>query len=193
MITALRGALEAVGPGWAVVQVGGVSLKVNVPLNTLSSLGPPGGVVRLHTHLVVREDDLSLYGFLTPEALRLFELLLTVAGVGPRVALGILSGASPEAIAQAILTEDLETLARLPGVGMKRAHRLALELKGKLEQEWAGAAPAPGSEGEVLAALAALGYSTTEARQAVASAGLKPGAPLEEKVMRALQRLGQGA
>ncbi|MBI4233079.1 MAG: Holliday junction branch migration protein RuvA [Chloroflexi bacterium] len=192
MIAGLRGTLEAVGSGWAVVGVGGVSIKVNLPTNAVSELGPPGSPVRLHTSLVVREDSLALYGFLTVEALRLFELLLGVTGVGPRVALGILSGGTPEAIALAIVSGDLEALTRIPGVGKKTASRVTLELKGKLEREWGTLAEAtPDSQGEVVAALMALGYSTAEARGAIAELPRNASLPLEERVRQALQHLGK--
>jgi Holliday junction DNA helicase RuvA len=193
VIRALRGALEAVGTDWVVVGVGGVSLQVFVPPSAVESLGPPGSQVRLHTHLSVREDNLSLYGFPTVAGLRLFELLLAVSGVGPRTALSLLSTLSPEALAVAIATEDATTLSTAPGVGKRTAARVILDLKGKLEQEWAVPATAPrDARGDVVEALLALGYSPTEARRAVAAVPQDPSLSLEEQVREALQHLAAG-
>jgi Holliday junction DNA helicase RuvA len=193
MIRALQGVLEAVGPDWALLGVGGVSLQVFVPTSALAALGPPGSPVRLHTHLVVREDGLSLYGFPTGEGLRLFELLLGVSGVGPRLALSLLSSLSPEALAQAIVKEDAEALTAAPGIGKRTAARVVLELKGKLEQEWALVAAAPGdTRGEALEALLSLGYSPAEARRAVAALPADASLSVEEQVRQALQHLAGG-
>lgn len=172
-----------------VVVVGGVSLRVYVPSSSLESLGEVGDGVRLFTHLVVREDALSLYGFATEEARRVFELLLSVSGVGPRIALVVLSAMGPQEVALAIASGDADALGRVPGVGKKRAARLVLELRGRLEKERGAVevgAPGPGPV-DAVTALVALGYTPSEARQAMA--GLEPGLPLEERVRRALQHL----
>ncbi|MBI4337126.1 MAG: Holliday junction branch migration protein RuvA [Chloroflexi bacterium] len=194
MITGVRGTLEAAGPDWAVVAVGGVSLKVFAPASAVAQLGPVGRTVRLHTHLVVREDNLALYGFPSEEGLRLFELLLTVSGVGPKTALGVLSHLSPEQLVRAVSAGDVEALSHVPGVGKKTASRLALELKGKLEGEWAlPAQEAQGVDAEVVETLVALGYSRNEARQAVARLPQGDSLPLEERVRQALQQMGSKA
>jgi Holliday junction DNA helicase RuvA len=193
MISGLHGHLEALGPDWASVNVSGVTYKVSCPTSTLASIGSVGDRVRLHTYLLVRQDSLTLYGFATPQEEQLFEMLLTVSGIGPRHALSLLSTASVEHLASAIVSGDEALLAAVPGIGKKTASRLVLELKGKLEKEW-GAMPGPTTsvDGDALAALQALGYSLSEARSALASLPANRKLPLEEKVRLALQRLARG-
>ena len=196
MIAGIHGTLEARGPDWVHVRVGGFSLQVYVPTSALGDLGAPGQEVHLHTHLVLREDGAALYGFPTPEGLRLFKLLITVDGVGPRHALGLLSAMPPAELAGAIVGGNEAALGRVPGVGKKTASRLVLELKGRLQKEWgeAAAAAAPGAarpeDTEVMAALGALGYSSSEAREAVARLPRDPSLPFEERLRLALQELG---
>ena len=133
VIDFVRGTLERTGPDFAVVHVGGVGLRVYVPAGTLAALPAPGGTVQLHTHLYVREEVLALYGFAESGELALFELLLTVSGVGPRLALAILSTAPPERLAQEIANGEDTLLLRVPGVGRRTAARLILELKNKVD------------------------------------------------------------
>ena len=192
MIRSVRGSLEAVGPGWAIVNVGGVGLQVFVPAPALAALGPVGSQVSLHTYLAVREGDLTLYGFPSTDALRLFELFLGVSGIGPRHALGLLSAMTPEALGHAIFTEDIRTLASAPGVGKKTAARIILEVRGKLEESWATPAPvAVGGDGDVLAALMGLGYTGAEARAAMAALPADGSLTTEERVLRALQNMAR--
>jgi len=173
-----------------VIGLGGISLRVQVPASAVAELGRPGGEVRLYTHLYVREDNLALYGFLRPEELSLFELLLTVSGIGPRAALALLSALPPDRLRAAIGGEDIDTLCRVPGIGRKTAGRLVLELKGKLA---ASAAGSPGREpdSEVISALTALGYSTAEAQLAVSSIKPSPDATLEDRILLALRYFTQ--
>ena len=193
MIVALQGVLEAKGPDWVQVRVGGVSLQVSVPPSTIGEVGSPGEDVRLHTHLIVKEDGLALYGFSTPEALRLFHLLIGVNGIGPKTALALLSALGPYNLAGAIVSGDEGALGQAPGVGKRLASRIVLELKEKLEKEGVPATTAAGTgDGDVLAALMALGYSGQEARRAIADLGASPGATMEERLRQALQRLGRG-
>lgn len=192
MIAAVEGSLEGRGIDWALVKVGGVTLRVSVPASTLAALGAVGERVSLFTHLYVREDNLALYGFATVEELRMFEELLGVAGVGPKTALALLSTMSPERLAQAVTASDVEALVGVPGVGKKMASRLVLELKGKLEKVWAvPTAISTEGEEELAAALATLGYSAREVSKAVASLPPDKDIPLEEKVRLALQGLGR--
>ncbi|MAG36637.1 MAG: Holliday junction branch migration protein RuvA [Dehalococcoidia bacterium] len=186
MIDFVHGTLERVGPDFAVVRVGGVGLRVHVPAGTLASLPAPGGTVRLHTHLYVREEVLALYGFAETAELSLFELLLTVSGVGPRLALAILSTAPPERLAQEIANGDDTILLRVPGVGPRTAARLILELKNKVE-----AVPLPGGpdDGELLEALASLGYSAVEAQMAVRALPRDDSLSLEDQLRLALSQL----
>ena len=196
LIAAVEGTLKAKGIDYALVQVGGVTFQVAVPTPDLASLEPIGGAVRLATHLVVREDDLQLYGFVTEPGRRIFQLLLEVSGVGPRVALALLSALPPEAAAAAIASGDAQALSGAQGVGKRTAERIILDLKGKLEEEFGLLAVAmtsadDGQQDAALRALVALGYKPLEARQAL-SVEQDQGLLLEERVRRALQRMGQG-
>jgi Holliday junction DNA helicase RuvA len=154
-------------------------------------LGAEGSEVHLHTHLVLKEDGAALYGFATSAELHLFQTLITVSGVGPRLALNILSAFGAEEFSLAIAAGNPDAIAVVPGVGKKTAGRIVLELKGKLEKEWlAEGAPLTPDNADVLAALAALGYSVTEATHAAAHVSAPPDMPLEERVRQALQYLG---
>ena len=194
MIASVQGVLDAIGPDFALVNVGGVSLQVFVPTSTLANLGPAGRRVVLYTHLYFKEDTLALYGFLTPEEQRLFRMLLNVGGIGPKTAMSALSVMSPSEFATAVAMEDLTALSRIPGVGRKTAARITLELKGTLEKEWSlpSASVSGPADADAVAALVTLGYAAAEARAAVAAVPDGATLPLEEKIRRALQRLGQG-
>ena len=190
MITAVAGTLEAKGADWVQVRIGGgISLHVSVPASTIEDLGSPGDEVRLHTRLYVRDDQPVLYGFASPEALRLFQLLNGVSGIGPRTSLALLSSLGPQSLITAVASGDVEALSRVPGVGRKSAGRLVLDLKGKLQIEELTQAPGTDESGNVVSALMALGYSANEARRAAEGTGSADGVPLEERVRRALQRL----
>jgi len=190
VIAAIEGTLELRGSDWAVVKVGGISLRVHVSSSTLSQLGAPGDTVRLLTHLHWREDSVALYGFASQQELELFRLLLTVSGVGPRLALAILSGMDCERLATSIASGNVDLLAQLPGVGKKMASRLVVELKAKLEKEWGGVGTyLSGDSADVAAALVGLGYSVAEAARAVDGLPASADLSLEEKVRIALQRL----
>ena len=191
MITGLQGIVERGGPDWVVVKVGGVSLLVHIPTSTPSILRALGEEVTLYTHLQMREDGATLYGFASQEELQLFEMLIGVAGVGPRVALTMLSAMKPDQLELAIATGNIEFLTQVPGVGRKMAGRLVLELKGKLEKSW-GVIPitqATEDNAEVMAALTALGYSLAEANRAVAALPSSSDLSLEDKVKLVLQQL----
>ena len=195
LIAAIEGALEATGLDYALVRVGGVTLEVHVPAPDLASLGVRGATVRLHTHLVVREDDLQLYGFVTEPGRRLFQSLLDVSGVGPKGALAVLSIAQVEGIAAAIVAGDANTLSQAQGVGKRTAERIILDLRGKLEEEFgpvlaAGTVTPVVDQDPAFRALAALGYSALEVRQAL-SVEQDDDLSVEERVRRALQRMGQ--
>lgn len=186
MIDFVRGTLEHTGPDFAVVQVGGVGLRVYVPAGTLAALPAPGSAVQLHTSLYVREEVLALYGFAEAGELALFELLLTVSGVGPRLALAILSTAPPERLAQEIANGEDTLLLRVPGVGRRTAARLILELKNKVD---AVPLPVGQDDGELLEALAALGYSAVEAQMAVRALPRDESLSLEDQLRLALAEL----
>ncbi len=188
MIASLHGRLESMGGDWAVINVNGVGFQVYMPTSTLSTLGTPGKEVHLHTHLVMREDSATLYGFNTAEELEFFQILTGVSGLGPRLALTVLSAMSVEQASMAIATGSTDLLKAIPGIGKKMAERLVLELKDKIG---AGLISTPAAQfaqenAEVLAALTSLGYSVSEASQAVATLPSSE-LSLEEKVKLALQ------
>ena len=193
MIRGLHGRIAGLTASAVLVDLHGLILETMTSRTTLSDLGEVGEMVTLHTYLYVREDQLALYGFSTEEELALFEVLLSVSGIGPRVALAILSSARPEEIRHAIDVEDVALLSRVPGIGKKTASRIIFDLRGKLPEP-SGQAPAPVSpaDAEVLEALQALGYSAVEARDALRRAEPREGQTVEERVFAALQALAQG-
>jgi holliday junction DNA helicase RuvA len=173
MIGSVAGTLVETYPDGALVDVNGVGYRVLAPASVLARLPGAGEKVRLHTHLHVREDALTLFGFTTAEERDVFEVLIGVNGIGPKGGLAVLSVYTPDALRRAILGEDLDALTLIPGVGKKTASRMILELKEKLGAGDADLAPVAGSPavrealGEVRAALLQLGYTTTEAREAI--------------------------
>lgn len=193
MIVGVRGILEATGPDWVHLQVGGVTLQIFVPAAAIGALGPPGVQVHLFTHLRIRDDQPVLYGFPTSAALGLFQVLMGVSGVGPRHSLALLSSLGEAGLQQAIATGDIAALSSVTGVGRRTAGRLVLELKGKLELEpTADLAGQLNDDADVIAALTALGYSTTEARRAVNGVDKSPDLTLEDRIRLALQQFGGG-
>lgn len=192
MIASLHGKLQARMDDALIVNVGGVGYRVRAPSGTLANLGAVGSEVQLFTHLRVREDELSLYGFASEDELRLFEMLMTVSGIGPKVALGILSSASTDTLRIAIAQGNVEMLMAIPGIGKKTAQRLVLELKGKVDVSGLGEVSelTPVDE-EVMNALINLGYSAAEATRAARSVPSNA-KTVEERVRIALQYLGGG-
>lgn len=188
MISSLYGTLEAIGDDHVVVRVGGVGLHVYVPATLHKSLGGRGSQIGLHTSLVVRENALTLYGFAEEEERALFEMLLGVSGIGPRMALAALSTLSVEMISNAVAREEAEVLTRVPGVGKKTAQKMVLELKGRLIPEAfpAGIGAVSEVDTEVIAALTALGYSIVEAQAALQSIPEETPDDIEERVLAAL-------
>jgi len=193
MIASLSGKLETVSGEGALINVGGVGFRVAMPTTDLSALGAPGAEVKVFTHLHVREDNLSLFGFASAEELWLFETLLGVTGLGPKLALAMLSTLSPEQITTAIATGSTDMLNMIPGIGKKVANRIVLELKEKIGAGWiaAPATQAAQENTEVLTALTSLGYSAAEAVKAVAALPAeREDLDLEEKIKLALQYFG---
>ncbi|MDQ3937667.1 MAG: Holliday junction branch migration protein RuvA [Chloroflexota bacterium] len=196
MIAFVEGGVAALGADSVVLDAGGVGYRVFCGPGTLATLRE-GSPVRLLTHHLVRDDQQSLYGFRTPEELGFFELLITVTGVGPRVALAIVSSRPVTDLQLAVFQGDEAVLTAVPGVGRKLAARVILELKEKVSVAGGAAGVAAGrdapgaAESEVVAALQALGYSSGEAREAGrgAVAALPAGASLEERVKAALRAL----
>lgn len=178
MIRLARGVVVSTGKDYLVLEVGsgdgtvptGIGLKVFAPIHTLTQY-PAGSALLLHTYLNVREDALTLFGFETADELDLFELLLTVSGVGPKVALSTLSTLSPDAMRLALVNEEPAIVAQVPGIGKRTAEKIVLELKDKVQAP-AGELPLPVAEtdetdSEVMEGLIALGYSVVEAQRAV--------------------------
>ena len=170
MIASIEGTLRAIGKGSVVVEVGGIGLRIHVPDTFLDQCGPVSSTVSLRTHLHVREDELTLYGCATEDELGLFELLLTVSGIGPRVALAVLSSLSPDQIRHAIATEQGSLLSSVPGIGAKTAEKIIFNLKDKVRAP--AVEPVPilqisDVDSEVIAALTGLGYSVVEAQSAL--------------------------
>src|SRR5438477_3228477 len=195
MIGQLRGRLAEKRPNQVLVDVGGVGYLVQVPLSTYGALGELHTEVTLLIHTHVREDALALYGFVSAREKHFFEMLLSASGVGPTLALKILSGMSVEELVPAIRGSDLARLTRIPGVGRKTAERMVVELKDRLEavaieaERPAAVSPA-GVEADVVSALVNLGYDSRTAENAVTDAKREVGAGNFEKLLRgALQSL----
>ncbi len=198
MIVAVRGTLEAKTLDSAYLAVGGVTLRVYAPLSALSTLNI-GEMVGLHTTFIVREDALTLYGFLSPDDRDLFEQMLLVTGVGPRAGLGLLSSMSGAAFREAVLREDILRLTLAPNVGKKLAARIVLELKPRFEKgslpefiggPTDGASAAP-SRADVVEALTSLGYAPAEATAAARALPDDATGSLEDLIFRALRGLAR--
>ena len=176
MIAHLRGRLFSKQPQQVIVEAGGVGYDVAISVSTYTSLPAEGADVALHIHTQVREDTLALYGFLDRNDKRIFERLITVSGVGPKLAITIQSGLPADRLVAALRAQDHATLTRIPGVGKKLAERLVVELKDKLE-DMAVAAPAMAAAGpaaeDVLSALVNLGYQRPSAQKAIEAAVAK--------------------
>jgi Holliday junction DNA helicase RuvA len=190
MISSLRGTvLQIQQPNFIVLEVGGVGFKVLVPGPVFDMLDGVGRSAFLHTHLLVREDALTLFGFSSEEERAVFELLLTVQGVGPRLALAVLSSLSLDVLRRAVAQEQAEVLDRVPGVGRRTAEKIVFALKDKLGHGLAvaGLAPATDLDTETLAALTTLGYSVVEAQAALQSIPRGEGKTVEDRLRLALQ------
>ncbi len=195
MIAQIHGRLLRKAPQEAVVDVGGVGYRITIPLSTFYRVGEPGSEVTLLTHTHVREDALALFGFLTAVEQALFERLIAVSGVGPKLAISVLSGIEAPELVAALHGGDVARLTRIPGVGKKTAERLVVELKDKVQELAASAAePAPKSPAteDLASALVHLGYSRPEAERAVERALREHGQGRFEDLLRfALQAVSR--
>lgn len=198
MIAHLRGTLLEKHPNQAIVDAQGVGYEVAIPISTYTALPEPGAEVRLKIHTVVREDAILLFGFATAEEKGLFEKLITVSGVGPKLALTVLSGIAAPQLAEVIRTADIQKLTRVPGIGRKTAERIVLELRDKIDESPRRAAGAPGAvpvmlsalEADVVSALVNLGAQRTAAETAARRARQElPEAGFEAVFRRALDLL----
>jgi len=194
MIASVEGVVGAIAADSLVIEAGGIGYKVFAAPAVLAT-AVPGGRLKLHTYHLVREDQQALFGFRNADELGFFNLLLTVTGVGPKVAMAIVGSRPPADLQLAILQQDQAVLVSIPGIGKKLAERIIFELKEKVSAAGiaagTSAAVSTASEGEVVAALQALGYSLGEAREASRLALSDPsvGAGLEERVKAALRTL----
>lgn len=193
MITNIHGTLEAVRADYAIIRVGGFGVRVSAPSSVLGRLKEPGTEVSLYTHFHMREDGIALYGFLTETDRDAFEQLIGISGVGPKVALALLSVMDAPALYKAISDEDVQRLGLARGVGKKLAMQLVVALKGKLPTMAASVNGAPGSvqtsgiQAEVMEALIGLGFSTAEAQAAIAKIPADQAMTLEQQVTYALR------
>lgn len=189
MIAFLEGVVVEKAGDRIVLAVGGTGYEILVPAQTLAGVPPKGRPARIFTRLQVRDDSMVLYGFSTPDERTLFDDLITVTGVGPKVALAILSLLSPDALRRAVSAGDHDALTLVPGVGKKVAGRVILDLKDRVG---AAAEQAPsGPLAEVREALLALGLSAQEAREALAELPQNGHRPVEELLREALKRVGR--
>ncbi|HXZ95350.1 MAG TPA: Holliday junction branch migration protein RuvA [Dehalococcoidia bacterium] len=192
MIATLEGILEYRGDDSVIINVGGIGFRIFVPSSTLSQLGADRGRVFLYTHLHVREDNISLYGFASSEELALFKNLISVSGIGAKLALALLSAFNTEQLVMAIIGGDIDLLCQAPGIGKKIAGRLVVELRGKLEKEWKEVSiPLAPESADVIAALTGLGYSVAEATKAMSKLSYSEGLSLEDKIKMALQQMAR--
>jgi len=188
MISSLNGKVESLGSEWAIINVGGIGFQVFMPTPTLSTMGTTGKEVRLFTHLHLREDNVTLYGFASADELALFQSLISVSGLGPKMGLAMLSAMNVEQLVTAIATGSADLLTVIPGIGKKVASRIVLELKEKIGAGWITTPTTQFAQEnmDVLAALTALGYSAAEAAKAVTTLPVTTDLSLEEKIKLAL-------
>ena len=193
MIARLSGTVLEKHPNRVVVDVAGVGYDVQVPLSTFYGLGDPGAAITLRVHTHVREDVIALFGFASSLEQELFERLISVSGIGPKVALSVLSGIDPGELIRAIRTQDVARLTRIPGVGKKTAERIGLELKDRLPQAATAdtavdAAESGGLRDDLLSALANLGYQRAASEKAVDAVLKKAPAAAFEQALRDVLR-----
>lgn len=203
MFSYIKGTLEEILEDRIVVETGGIGWNIHVPLSVLDRIPRTGGEVRIYTSFQVREDAMTLYGFLSRQDQQMFEQLLGVNGIGPKAALGILSTLQPDDLRMAIISEDAKAISRAPGIGPKTAKRVILDLKDRIKIEdilpgsFAGGSEVPssaatGMEGvgkEAIEALVALGYSMTEATKAVRQVEITEGMSAEAVLKGSLKYL----
>lgn len=206
MIYFIKGVLESIEDNQVVVENRGVGFAVMVPLSVASALPQTGNEVKLYTYMYVREDAVQLYGFLTKDELSMFRLLITVSGIGPKGALGILSVMDADALRFAILADDAKSISKAPGIGAKTAGKVILELRDKMDfgevidtvldhgqQNMAGidgtAHDAGAAANEAIQALVALGYTSTEAVKAVKKVTITPDMTVEEILKEGLRNI----
>ena len=201
MFAYIKGELAYKHNEYIVVEANGVGYKIHTALSTIENIGPAGSEVKIHTYLYVREDIMNLYGFFTQEEMSMFELLISVSGIGPKAAISIISSVSPSRFGLAIITDDIKTLTKAQGVGSKMAQRIILELKDKIKKEQlvplnggkderTAASSEDSRVSEAISALMVLGYTPLEASKAV-SAVYSDGMDLELIIKSALKNFAR--
>ncbi len=191
MIASLSGTVQKIETGSLVVAVGGIGLRVFVPRTVLEDVGGVGRAIRLHTHLLLRENEVALYGFDNEDDLRLFETLLTISGIGPKLALAILSTLTPELLRSAVLHEEAIILQRVPGIGKKSSERILFALRDKFD--FGAGTPAvlvSDVDADVIEALTGLGFSIIEAQTALQKVP-RTVKDMNDRLAQALQYLDQ--
>lgn len=197
MYAYIKGTLEIKGINYVVIENNGIGFKIFMSSKSIGCIGNEGDIVKVHTHYHVREDDISLYGFVSEEELRMFEILINVSGVGVKSALTMLSDITPASFAMAVIQDDVTRLTKVPGVGKKTAQRLILELKDKLKKEdISGDAAAEEDikeikiDNDAVTALQVLGYSKKEVEEVLQKVDTK-NLSTEETIKMALKYLGK--
>ncbi len=201
MFAYIKGTLEAKGNDSVIVEAGGIGYRIFTALSTINDIGQIGSQVKVYTHYYVREDLVALYGFFTMEELGMFEMLITVSGVGPKAAISMISTLSPSRFALAVVSQDTKSLTKAQGIGSKMAQRIILELKDKISKEQLTANNLGGNSinveigsdtalSEAVSALMVLGYSSFEASNSVSSV-YADGMGVEELIMKALKSLSK--
>ncbi len=197
MFAYIKGSLEIKSTNYVVIEAGGIGYKIYMSTKSIGTIGNVGENVKIHTHYHVREDDISLYGFNTEEELRMFEILISVSGVGVKSALTMLSDISPASFAMAVINDDVTRLTKVPGVGKKTAQRLILELKDKLKSEDISGEEISKTDikedkvdNDVIIALQVLGYNKKEIEQALEKIDTKD-LTVEDTIKTALKYLGR--
>lgn len=200
MIAYIKGEFADVTDDGIVIDKDGMGIEIRVPLSVMQSLPPIGSEIKIHTYMYVREDALNLYGFMTKDDLNVFKLLITVNGIGPKGALGILSSITPDDLRFAVLAGDTKTIAKAPGIGAKTAAKLILELKDKLKLQDAFEEKLKGTEesssdllsgirNDAIQALVALGYNNTDAIRAVRQVEITDDMDVENVLKLSLKKI----
>lgn len=200
MFSYIKGILVAKSIGYVIIDVGGVGFKIFMSETSIKKLGETGEEIKVFTHMQVREDDISLYGFTTNEELRMFELLISVSGVGAKSAIAMLSNISPSSFALAVISNDIKSLTKIPGIGSKTAQRIVLELKDKLKteesisnnsnEEIIVAIQDDNKTSEAVQALKVLGYTSVEIEKVLSSLDTN-NMSVEDIIRKALINLGR--
>ena len=187
LISMIRGNIQNIGDEWLDLAVGGIVFRIAVPTSNISQLDPKGSKIELFTSLQVREGSMSLFGFLTEDERKTFEILININGIGPKMALNLLSILSPDSLSSAVNLGDINAFTVVPGVGKKMASIIKLELKGRVDLSDQQYKNSP--DEELTNALMSLGYTLSEIRKAVLNINYSDSATLEDKVRSALNNL----